>query len=44
LQSRGVLGLPAGLTVLRLLPPLVTSDNELWQIAEIVTEVINGSG
>ena len=40
LQARGVLALPAGKTVLRLLPPLVITDEELWQAVETVEEVL----
>ncbi len=40
LQARGVLALPAGRTVLRLLPPLVISDDDLWQAVETVEEVL----
>jgi acetylornithine/LysW-gamma-L-lysine aminotransferase len=41
LQQRGVLALPAGPTVLRLLPPLVISDEDLWQAVEAVEEVLS---
>lgn len=41
LQARGVLALPAGATVLRLLPPLVISDEDLWQVVEAVVEVLS---
>jgi acetylornithine/LysW-gamma-L-lysine aminotransferase len=34
LQARGVLALPAGATVLRLLPPLVIEQSDLEQVAE----------
>jgi acetylornithine/LysW-gamma-L-lysine aminotransferase len=44
LQVRGVLALPAGATVLRLLPPLVMEDADLWRAAEIVVDVLNQSG
>lgn len=40
LQARGVLALPAGATVLRLLPPLVISDEDLWQAVQIIEEVL----
>ena len=40
LQARGVLALPAGRTVLRLLPPLVISDEDLWQAVYTVEEVL----
>ena len=41
LQEHGVLALPAGRTVLRLLPPLVISDDDLWQAVETVEEVLS---
>ncbi len=41
LQSRGILALPAGATVLRLLPPLVISDEELWQMVDTVEDILN---
>ncbi len=41
LQERGVLALPAGATVLRLLPPLVIEDEDLRQALEIIVEVVN---
>ncbi|MCP2014627.1 acetylornithine/LysW-gamma-L-lysine aminotransferase [Deinococcus sp. HSC-46F16] len=40
LQERGVLALPAGPSVLRLLPPLVISDAELEQVVRAVDEVL----
>ena len=40
LQARGVLALPAGRTVLRLLPPLVITDPEWDQVSTIVVEVL----
>lgn len=40
LQARGVLALPAGRAVLRLLPPLVIADDDLWQAVETVEEVL----
>jgi acetylornithine/LysW-gamma-L-lysine aminotransferase len=40
LQGRGVLALPAGATVLRLLPPLVISDEDLWAALQIIVEVL----
>jgi acetylornithine/LysW-gamma-L-lysine aminotransferase len=40
LQQRGVLALPAGMNVLRLLPPLVISDDDLWQAVYTVEEVL----
>jgi acetylornithine/LysW-gamma-L-lysine aminotransferase len=41
LQARGLLALPAGPSVLRLLPPLVIADNDLWQVVTIIEEVLN---
>ncbi|NWG17002.1 MAG: aspartate aminotransferase family protein [Chloroflexi bacterium] len=41
LQTRGVLALPAGSTVLRLLPPLVISEDDLWQAIQTIEEVVN---
>lgn len=41
LQAQGVLALPAGATVLRLLPPLVISDDDLWQMVDTVREVLH---
>jgi acetylornithine/LysW-gamma-L-lysine aminotransferase len=41
LQERGLLALPAGPSVLRLLPPLVTSDDDLWQAIAIIEETLN---
>jgi acetylornithine/LysW-gamma-L-lysine aminotransferase len=41
LQTRGVLALPAGRTVLRLLPPLVISDDDLWQAVDTVEEILS---
>lgn len=41
LQARGVLALPAGPSVLRLLPPLVISDDDLWQAVTIIEETLN---
>jgi acetylornithine/LysW-gamma-L-lysine aminotransferase len=41
LQARGVVALPAGLTVLRLLPPLVISDDDFWQVIDTVQEVVS---
>lgn len=40
LHERGVLALPAGLTVLRLLPPLTISQDELNTIRDAVIEVL----
>jgi acetylornithine/LysW-gamma-L-lysine aminotransferase len=41
LQTRGVLALPAGRTVLRLLPPLVIPDDDLWQAVDTVEEILS---
>lgn len=41
LQDRGVLALPAGRTVLRLLPPLVITDDQLWTAVTVVEEVLH---
>ena len=40
LMDEGVLALPAGRTVLRLLPPLVISDDELAQVCDAVERVL----
>jgi acetylornithine/LysW-gamma-L-lysine aminotransferase len=40
LVDRGVLALPAGPTVLRLLPPLVIQESELETVLEAVQEVL----
>jgi LysW-gamma-L-lysine/LysW-L-ornithine aminotransferase len=40
LMARGVLALPAGLTVLRFLPPLVIEKEDLLQVAQVVGEVL----
>lgn len=42
LLESGVLALPAGPTVLRLLPPLVINDNEIEQVVSILHEVLGG--
>jgi [amino-group carrier protein]-gamma-(L-lysyl/L-ornithyl)-L-glutamate aminotransferase len=43
LQERGVLALPAGPSVLRLLPPLVISDDDLWQVVAIIEETLQNA-
>lgn len=43
LQARGVLALPAGATVLRLLPPLVIEESDLWTAINTVIDVLNDS-
>jgi acetylornithine/LysW-gamma-L-lysine aminotransferase len=40
LQERGVLALPAGATVLRLLPPLVISEEDLGFVADAIEEIM----
>ena len=40
LQERGVLAMPAGRTVLRLLPPLIIDDNALWTAVHTVEEIL----
>ncbi len=40
LQSLGVLALPAGLNVLRLLPPLIISDEDLGRVTEAVDSAL----
>ena len=40
LQARGVLALPAGASVLRLLPPLVIEPEAMWQVVRTIEEVL----
>lgn len=40
LQARGVLALPAGATVLRLLPPLVIEEEDLERVSDVIAEVL----
>ncbi|HZY71029.1 MAG TPA: aminotransferase class III-fold pyridoxal phosphate-dependent enzyme [Thermoplasmata archaeon] len=40
LKERGFLALPAGATVLRLLPPLVIREDDLWAGVEAIEEVV----
>jgi acetylornithine/LysW-gamma-L-lysine aminotransferase len=40
MMERGVLALPAGLSVIRLLPPLVIRRAQIDQVVEIITEVL----
>jgi len=40
LQALGVLALPAGMTVLRLLPPLVITEDELARVVDALREVL----
>lgn len=39
-QDRGILALPAGPTVLRLLPPLIITQTELDGLIDCVAEVL----
>lgn len=41
LMRRGVLALPAGPTVIRLLPPLVITEQKLFQACDILLDVLN---
>ncbi|BBM83940.1 aspartate aminotransferase family protein [Candidatus Uabimicrobium amorphum] len=41
LMQHGVLALPAGPTVLRLLPPLIISKEELDQVVSVIEKVLN---
>jgi acetylornithine/LysW-gamma-L-lysine aminotransferase len=41
LMNKGVMALPAGLTVMRFLPPLVISRQELAQVVDVVQKVIS---
>ena len=41
LQERGILALVAGKTVLRLLPPLIITPEELRRTVDAVDEVLN---
>lgn len=43
LMERGVLALPAGATVVRLLPPLTITHAELDTVSEALTEVLSGA-
>lgn len=40
LLERGVLALPAGPNVLRLLPPLVIAEDDLWHVADVLGELL----
>jgi acetylornithine/LysW-gamma-L-lysine aminotransferase len=40
LQERGILALPAGATVLRLLPPLIIAEEDLDVVVENITEIL----
>jgi acetylornithine/LysW-gamma-L-lysine aminotransferase len=41
LIKRGVLALPAGLTVIRLLPPLVITREQIDSVVEALTDVLS---
>ncbi|MEM9953102.1 MAG: aspartate aminotransferase family protein [Chloroflexota bacterium] len=41
LQDKGVLALPAGSTVLRLLPPLIISYDEMQQLVDAIADVLD---
>jgi acetylornithine/LysW-gamma-L-lysine aminotransferase len=41
LMKHGVLALPAGLTTMRFLPPLVVDQSDLARVVEAVREVLN---
>jgi acetylornithine/LysW-gamma-L-lysine aminotransferase len=43
LMDRGVLALPAGPKVIRLLPPLTTSQAQLDRVAHILAQVLSDS-
>ncbi|EFH90201.1 [LysW]-lysine hydrolase [Ktedonobacter racemifer] len=43
LCERGILALPAGPNVIRLLPPLVISEHQLEQVLDTLEEVLEGS-
>ena len=40
LMDRGVLALPAGPTVLRLLPPLIVSEDQLSEVFDTILEAL----
>jgi acetylornithine/LysW-gamma-L-lysine aminotransferase len=40
LMDKGILAMPAGKTVLRLLPPAVISQNELEHVAEVLNDLL----
>jgi len=41
LLERGVLAMSAGPNVIRLLPPLVITDEDMWQVVSIIEQTIN---
>lgn len=42
MENRGVIALPAGMTVIRLLPPLVITYEQLDRVVAVLTEVLSG--
>ena len=42
LQEQGILALPAGRTVLRLLPPLVIAEPDLERVVAAIADVLHG--
>ena len=40
-MAKGVLALPAGLTVMRFLPPLVIEQSDLVKVVQAVSEVLS---
>ncbi|MDQ7028252.1 MAG: aspartate aminotransferase family protein [Anaerolineae bacterium] len=44
LQERGILALPAGNTVLRLLPPLIIAQDDMQQIVDAIKEGLRSEG
>ncbi len=44
LQARGVLALPAGTTVLRLLPPLVIEQSDLERVVDAIESELASFG
>ena len=40
LMEKGILAMPAGKTILRLLPPVVISNEELDKVAEVLNEML----
>jgi LysW-gamma-L-lysine/LysW-L-ornithine aminotransferase len=43
MSDRGVLALPAGMTVIRLLPPLVITSPQVERVVEVIDEVLSQS-
>ena len=42
LMAKGVLTLPAGTTVIRLLPPLVITEAQIDEVVDVLAEVLAG--